>query len=282
MDMEPQPPPDIPAPPPGQAALRSRRWMKTIIHLGVGSLLLLFLAGIASPMFLRSRKSAGSTQALSNARQIGLALFDFDEAYGRFPDASTIAAVKSRTGSTWDLKAVTSNDLFKQIIVSGITDSEEIFYAKIPGTRKPDNVIASEAKALAPRECGFAYIAGASVKCASSRPLAVTPLIPGTLKADPKPFDGKAIVLRADNSAVSYQIARDGRIIAPGGKDLFDLSQPYWQDAPPDVKWADLPASPSSPADSSYGTAWIVVGFIALGGAAIFLVPKRKTTGMAS
>ncbi|MFD0893365.1 hypothetical protein KBB96_18220 [Luteolibacter ambystomatis] len=198
------------------------------------------MAFILSPQVITCRKKPASTQALSNARQIGLALFDFDADYGRFPDSSTIAAVKATTGSTWDLKAATSNDLFKQIIVSGITTSEEIFYAKVPGTRKPDNVISDETKTLALGECGFTYIAGASSKCAPARPLVVTPLIPGTLKADPKPFDGKAIVLRADNSAFSYQIAPDGRIIVPGGKDLFDPSQPYWEGAPPDVKWPTL------------------------------------------
>lgn len=256
METPSQPPSDIPTPLRKAKVVRSRRWMRRAASIGLSLLVLVMLAGVLAPMTLRCRKSPGSTQALSNARQIGLALFDFDAEYGRFPDASTIAAVKQNNHSDWNLKDRTSNDLFKQLHVAGITTSEEIFYAKVPGTRKPDNVISTEDKALQRGECGFAYIAGVTAECASGRPLVVTPLIPGTLKFDPVPFDGKAIILRADNSAVSYQIRPDGTAIAPGGKDLFDPSQPYWEGAPPDVKWADLP-SPSTSHDERWLT-WVV------------------------
>ncbi|MFD0893364.1 hypothetical protein KBB96_18215 [Luteolibacter ambystomatis] len=237
--------------------------MKRIALLGIGSLVLLFVSlHFFAPYVLYGAKKASGTQAVSNARSIGLALFDFDSDYGRFPDASTIAAVKAVTDSTWDLKDRTSNDLFKQIIVSGITTSEEIFYAKASGARKPDSVIVTEDRTLAQGECGFAYIAGAATKCDPMRPLAVTPLIPGTFKFDPKPFDGRAIILRADNSAASYIIRKDGTVIAPGGKDLFDPSQPYWRGAPPDVKWADLPVPPASIASPQWMT-WVVPASIA-------------------
>jgi len=254
----PQPPPGVSAPPPGAEALRSRRWMKWIALLGLGSPVLLF-AGLhfLAPYMLYGAKKVPDLQAISNARQIGLTLFDFDADYGRFPDASTIAAVKAATGSTWDLKDRTSNDLFKQLIVSGITNSEEIFYARVPGARRPDNVIISEDRTLISGECGFAYIAGATGKCDPMRPLAVTPLIPGTFKFDPEPFDGRAIILKADNSVVSYPIRKDGTVIAPGGKDLFDSSQPYWKGAPPDVKWANLLAPPAVAASPKW-LAWAV------------------------
>ncbi|MGC4015629.1 MAG: hypothetical protein QM755_14075 [Luteolibacter sp.] len=265
MEVLPQPPPGIPAPPPGAEALRSKRWMKSIIWIGVGSIALLLLSGLVAPLLLRSQKKPNSTQALSNARQIGLALYDFDSDYGRFPDASTIPLVKSATHTTLDLKSGTSNDLFKQIIATDICTSEEIFYAKVEGARKPDNVISSDAKILQRGECGFAYIAGATSKCNPMRPLAVTPLIPGTLKFDPKPFDGRAIILRADNSAGSYIIRKDGTVVAPGGKDLFDPSQPYWVGAPPDVKWADLPPpAPSIEQSAAWSVALIPIVVIPL------------------
>ncbi|BCU76136.1 hypothetical protein [Luteolibacter sp. LG18] len=222
--------------------------MKAIVWMGVGSMVMILLAGLCAPFVLRSTKRPASTQALSNARQIGLALFDFESDYGRFPDAATAAAVKSATGTTWDLKDGTSNELFRQLIATGIVTSEEIFYAKVYGARKPDNVISNEAKTLARGECGFAYVAlkSGALSGPSIRPLVVAPLIPGTLKFDPVPFEGKAVILRGDNRAVSMAIHPDGTV-RDGGKDIFDPSQPYWKGLSPDVKWADLPARPLAP-----------------------------------
>ena len=47
------------------------------------------LAGLTAPMVIRQRKKADQTEAVSNARQIGFALFEFETAYGSFPDATT-------------------------------------------------------------------------------------------------------------------------------------------------------------------------------------------------
>ncbi|MGC4015628.1 MAG: hypothetical protein QM755_14070 [Luteolibacter sp.] len=223
--------------------MRSRRWMTGIVATGVAAIGMVLLG----PLFLlRQTRCCTDTQALSNARQIGLALYDFGSDYGKFPDASTMAVVEESSGTTWNLKDRTSNDLFKQLFAVGIVTSEEIFYARINGSKKPDNVISPESKILEPRECGFAYIPGGSSKSDPSRPLVVTPLIPGTLKFDPVPFGGKAVVLLANNSAKALKIQPDGRVLMPDGKDLFDPTQPYWGGVTPEVKWADL-AAPSSP-----------------------------------
>jgi len=237
-----------------------------------------------SGLFLSShsafaRKTA-STQALSNARQIGLALFDFDGDYSRFPDVSTIADVKKATNTSWDLKARTSNDLFKQLIAGGITTSEEIFFIKCFGSRKPDNHCTTDEEALAAGECGFAYIAGASSLCDPRRPLVVAPLIPGTLLFDPEAFDGKAVILYANNSAVLREIEPDGRVLAADGKDMFDPSQAYWKGAPVDVKWADLPIPPLSPPRSrNHVAVWTLVASIGVAwvGTISWLLVRKKS-----
>jgi len=160
--------------------------------------------------------------ATSNARQIGHALTEFEFQYGKYPDATTAPLVKAKTGSTWTLSDATANDLFQQLLVSGIAPSEEIFYAKTPWTKKADNLFASETKALAARECGFAYIVGLSDVDDMNTPICVAPLEPGKLTFDRKSIEGnKAIILRLDCSVISISIDPSGRAIL-NGMDLFD------------------------------------------------------------
>ncbi len=158
------------------------------------------------------------TTPSSNAKQIGLALFEFESQYGKYPDSSTALAVKSQTGSKWALGDATSNDLFQQLFVSGICASEDIFYAKTAN------------------ECGFAYIVGLSSKDDPATPICVTPLEPGKLTFDREPFDSRAVILRVDQSAISLPIDPSGRAIL-NGMDLFDPRQPFWHGKAPTVKW---------------------------------------------
>ncbi|WP_338288289.1 hypothetical protein [Luteolibacter sp. LG18] len=191
-------------------------------------------------MVKRSHHRPPIVSALSNARQIGLALFDFDSDYSGFPDARTAAILRETTHTTLDLDDPTSNGVFRQLIAAGILSSEEIFQAQCHGSVRPDNRLG--AGALARGECGFAFIVGGTNSSTghSNRPLVVAPLIPGTMKFDPEPFEGQAVILRLDNSAVSVPIGRDG-VVRIDGKDLFDPSQPYWEGSGPVVKWPDLP-----------------------------------------
>lgn len=273
-ELLPQPPPDVVPPPAGPAALRSRRWLKIILVLGFGSIGLFLLAALVAPLVLRSKKKSNQTQATNNARQIGMALFDFESEYGRFPDETAVAEVKRQAGTTWDLKSETSNDLFRQLIVAGITQTEEMFYAKVYGAKKPTNLAGTEADALARGECGFAYLPpGKLAGLDSSRPLAVTPLIPGTTLFDPVPFEGKAVMLKADNSVQSYPIRDDGRAIV-NGRDLFDPSQLYWSGAPLVIKWPDLPAGQMEPKKRAFLPVVAIIG-IAVAWPLGLLIRKR-------
>src|SRR6478609_8289805 len=100
--MLPQPPPDAPAPPPSEAALLSRRKWKWLWVVGAVSIIIV-LAGLTTPVTIRSRRRSDQTEAVSNARQIGLALLDFENEYGAYPDTSTISRVKEKTKTNLNL-----------------------------------------------------------------------------------------------------------------------------------------------------------------------------------
>jgi hypothetical protein len=164
-------------------------------------------------------------------------LFEFEKEFGRFPDADTITAVQAKTSTHLDLGKTSSNEFFRQLIASNITQSEAMFYAKINGARKPDNVI-SKAEALKMGECAFTYILGATELSSPGRPLVVAPMIPGTDRFDPKPFEGKAVILRMDNSVSWLNIDKAGYAIAHGG-NLLDPSNPIWDGHPPVIAWPE-------------------------------------------
>ena len=235
--MLPQPPPYAAAPPPSEAALRSRRnwwWL-----LGVGLTSIATLLVLTAPLTLRSRKIFDYTEAVSNARQIGIALLEFSNEYGAFPNADTVIVVQNATGTKLALGTKSSNDFFRQLIGAGLTSSEQMFYAqKIPGVRKPDDVITG-VEALKKGECGFAYLLGARLTDNPRRPLAAAPMIPGTDRFDAKAYKGKAVVLRMDNSVTSFNIDTDGHIQIEG-KLFMDPTNPIWDGHPPMIVWPDL------------------------------------------
>jgi len=216
---------------------RSSKFIQRRFFYGIGILgVLLVIALIMAPK--RKAIICDVPEALSNLRQIGMALFQFQQEYGKMPDFDTPAAVRESTGSVLPMGKKTSNDFFRQLFAAGMTESEWMFYARIPGTRKPDGVITG-AKFLEKGECGFTYFLGAIKDCNPMRPLAVTSMIPGTDRFDPKPFKGNAFVARADNSVTSLPIDKQGHVIFQG-RNLMDPAHPVWEGKPPAIAWPDL------------------------------------------
>lgn len=109
-----------------------------------------------------------------------------------------------------------------------------MFYAHIAGVHKPDDLIDGD-HALESGECGFAYIGNLVTTDQVARPIAISPLIPGTTRFDPKPFDGKAVILWTDNSVRSLPIERKSGRVMLDGKNLLDPSHPVWGGKPPVV-----------------------------------------------
>lgn len=199
--------------------------MVLIVFIGVLSILGLLLFGPSFMGYTKGR-SHNHVEAISNARQIGLALFEFESEYGRYPDPLTITAVQKAPGSSLPLGTAFSNDFFRQMIAADILQTEVVFYAKVAGCRKPDNLIHASL-AIEKGECGFSYLAGLTSAGNPKRPIVVTPLIPGTDRFDPKPFDGKAIILNTDNSVTTMPIQKDGRVLLDG-RHLLDPAHPIW------------------------------------------------------
>ncbi|MEO5914020.1 MAG: hypothetical protein ABIS50_07280 [Luteolibacter sp.] len=208
--------------------------MKWLIQIGVGSMVLLLLLFVLQKM--GRMRDHGEREIYNNARQVGMALFEFETEYGHFPESSTVAEVKRKGGSLLTLGGHSSNDLFAQLFAAGIAQSESMFYAKSKASKKPDAIWNSDATVLAHGECGFAYIYGLASTGDPDTPLIFGPVIPGTTTLDRKSNDGKAAVLRMDNSVTRLPIDSSGKIIYKG-MDLLDPRQPFWHGKAPDVRW---------------------------------------------
>lgn len=189
-------------------------------------------------VLLPQLKRAAATEALNNARQIGLALIEFEAEYGSFPTAETRKKVEEATGAKLPADDNTSNSVFRQLIAAGIAGNEALFFAKIPGAKKGDND-AGAGKMLAKGENGFAYIAGLGTTGNPTRPLVVCPLVAGTANFDPKPFGGKALVLRIDGSVQMLPIGADGKVLVEG-VELLSKDHPVWAGKAPDIRHPDL------------------------------------------
>lgn len=202
------------------------------------AVIIFVLAGLSRPKVIRCPKNAPQTEAVSNLRQLGLALFEFETDYGAYPNDNTKLLVNQKhPGHGHKLSGKSSNALFRQLFATNIAGSEQMFYAKVPGVKKPDND-ASPGEALRKGEVAFAYIAGLTTKGNPSRPIAFCPVIPGTDRFDPKPFEGKAVALRIDNSVSSYTINQDGHITDKEG-NLLSPEHPVWNGKPPDLRYPE-------------------------------------------
>ncbi len=235
-----QPPPDAPPPPSPAAILPRRKWRALWI---TGTVSILALIGMGVMKIRGQRMKADRVEAIGNLRSMSLAFYEFENAYGRFPDDGTAPEVKEVTESKLTLGNRNSNDYFRQLIAAEVSQSESMFYARIPGCRKPDNVFSST-NALKKGEVGFSYIAGLSSASHPKRPLVVTPLIPGTGRFDPKPFGGYALILPVDGSITRsgpfHPINPKGEVIDASGKHVPDPANPIWGGEKPVIRWPDL------------------------------------------
>ena len=197
----------------------------TLVELLVVIVIIASLAGLTAPMVIKQRKKADQTEAVNNAKQIGLALFEFENEYGSFPDDTTALAVATATGTT-AVSGAQSNDRFRQLIRAGFTQSEAMFYAKSVYTKKPDGVITTDAKALEKGEVGFGIImmgtAGMTASGNPSRPVIAAPFTSALAdKFDADLFDGKAVVLKVDNSVTSLSINTTSGLVTLNGSPML-------------------------------------------------------------
>ena len=220
----------------------------TLVELLVVIVIIASLAGLTAPMVIRQRKKADQTEAINNARQIGLGMLEFENDYGSYPDAATLTEITASfpTAVITGAAGADSNGYFKQLFQAGLTQSEQMFYAKTRYTKKPDGDISSNAKALEAGEVGFGYIldgvAGLSSAGNPARAIVATPVSITGATFDGDPFDRKVVVLRIDNSVTSINIrvpAGGTNNAGPailGGQDLMGASNPIWGGGTPTMK----------------------------------------------
>ena len=209
--------------------MRSRGF--TLVELLVVIAIIATLAGIATPMILNARKAADRTQAVSNAKQVGLAMIEFEQEFGSFPDQDTAQSVQDATGTALNIANPSSaNDFFRQLLAYGL-QSEDIFFAKTTYTRKPDNNILGP-NALEAGEVGFGYVTDQNVGLSTAgnpgQVLAAAPLLDAQANwtFDRDAYAGKAVILKLDNSVSSPTIREsDNRVTIGNGMTLESVQQ---------------------------------------------------------
>jgi len=177
----------------------------TLVELLVVIAIIAALAALSTPVILKQQKKAAATQAINNAKQIFLVLFEYDQEKASYPNVS----------------GTKSNNQFRVLIADSYTTSEDIFYAKTNFSKKPDgNIIDTEA--CADSEVGFLYVKDLSSGSISSAPLVAAPQTDSgvTLTFDQEIYGGRAIVLTNDGAARSPKINSDGKIFRAGA-DIF-------------------------------------------------------------
>jgi hypothetical protein len=198
----------------------------TLVELLVVIVIIAALAGLTAPMVIRQRKKADQTEAVNNARQIGMALMEFENEYSTFPDDTTATAVKDATDTAL-VSGTKSNDRFRQLIRAGIAQSESMFYAKAAYTKKPDGLLNTDIQALAAGEVGYGIlmdgVKGLSAAGNPSRPIVAAPFklaMDGTFDSDF--YDSKAVILRLDNSVTSLPIVSTTGNVKINGKTMTE------------------------------------------------------------
>ena len=204
----------------------------------VGCLVLLspIIIFAAEPAAENAAETAAANAAV-NARQIGLALFEFETEFSQYPSSDSKGDVEALTNRKLPEDRKFSNDLFSQLFFGGYLVTEQSFHAVVPGCVVPDNVT-TVGELLKKGENAFSYITGLKGTGNPGIPHLMTPLIPGTTTFDPKPFNGKAVVLHTDCTVQVYEIQKDGHIYRDG-INLLSSKHPIWKGKAPDIRYPE-------------------------------------------
>ena len=212
----------------------------------VGIFVLVAFILVNPPTIFPQRKVANRSEAMNNMRSIGLAMLEFDQEFGSFPNDDTAKEViESTSTEIGELTGPHSNPYFRQLIAFGI-QTELMFYAPHPeNIHRPDSIMTA-GKALAPGEVGMSYVYGLSTSSDPRLPLLLSPMKSGTHQAWRRTFGKKAAVLLVDRPGDPFKnpphdINRKGQILLADGSLLLDPSQPYWHGRTIDIRHPEIP-----------------------------------------
>jgi prepilin-type N-terminal cleavage/methylation domain-containing protein len=209
----------------------------TLVELLVVIAIIAALAALSTPVVLKQQKKAAATEAVNNAKQHFILLFEFDQDNGAYPGAAAV--------NPSGVVSADSNAAFKEFFIASQIDSEDIFYAKTGWSSKPDSDIGTAPNfttALEANECGFHYhmkdaTDGFGTTNASATPLVSTPGIDKAFTGNEfniNAFGGRAVILFNDGACKSLSItegttAGQGVVnIKVGGVDteIFSAANP--------------------------------------------------------
>jgi prepilin-type N-terminal cleavage/methylation domain-containing protein len=212
--------------------MKTNKWNKkgfTLVELLVVIAIIASLAGLATPVILKARKSADRTTAISNAKQVYSFLTEFERDFSSFPSPQTVAddPTLSVGGSG------SSNSLLGQLIVGGYSNkSERVFWVKggTSSNKRADDIIEPSNKILEAGECSFAYTlkdskTGFSTSDSGGIPILMVPMTGNGYTFNNNPFDNRGVYLKIDGSVLDGRIDPQKLLRLDGGKTLFDTSQ---------------------------------------------------------
>ena len=187
---------------------------------------------LGTPCIFRALPRAALAEAISNTKQVKLALDSFAmDNDGLYPCAET--------APHYDLPADSStNALFRQLFASENTKSERIFWVKgaaICSEKAPDDVstirgVFYPAETLQPGDCGLAYVQHQTNLDNPSRPLLFdSPPTASGLEFDRDLWEGKVVVLRIDSSAKPMRLNGENRLLDADGKELLTTASDVWK-----------------------------------------------------
>ena len=195
----------------------------TLVELLVVIAIIAALAALSTPVVLKQQKKAAATEAVNNAKQHFILLFEFDQDNGSYPGDSSVNSTELVSGS--------SNDAFREFFIGSQIDSEDIFFAKTGWATKPDGNIGTSpgyAQALEANECGFIYAMKGADEAfgttnASATPLVAAPAIDNTFTGNEfniNAFGGRAVILFNDGACKSLKITEG----ATAGQGLVNIT----------------------------------------------------------
>ncbi len=214
-------------------ATRRRRKGFTLVELLVVIAIIVALAALATPQIFKALKRASVADAVNNARQVKMALDLFaSDNDGWYPnDESGENYQSGGTGTTY------SNDYFRQLFLSGDTESEKIFWVKNSGVASkgaPDDKV-KEGGRIQPEQileqgdCHWAYINDQGQGSTGSRPIILDGYPKNESEFDPDIWDNKAIVVTVDGAAKPMRIRpTDGRVLDWKGKSILSSQADAW------------------------------------------------------
>lgn len=210
----------------------SRQRGFTWVELLVLIVVLVALAGIAAPKLIRIRggRSHDTVWDMNNGKRLILALTDFSNEFGSFPDRETAKIFIEANQGNLMLEGDHSNDYFRQLIAAGVIKSEQPFHVQTPySPKRPDNNL-SGAEALKAGEVGFGYIMNGSKALPSDSPkriILVAPLLnaAATGEFDASVMFGKALLVRIDQTVEMVPIGKDKKAIIGPNRTLLDTGE---------------------------------------------------------